>query len=171
MLWLIPIVLGILVGFLRGGSWKSLAQTPIRGGVLLAVGVGLQLALRWLPDAYQGMVHSFSYFFLLAFLLLNWELPGMAFLVAGTLLNGLVIIANGGKMPVEGTFLKHGLRPDGIHQLASPDTLFPYLGDWIAAPYFGGQIQILSPGDLALMVGLFWLVQQQMVAGARASRR
>ncbi|MDI3270207.1 MAG: DUF5317 domain-containing protein [Bacillota bacterium] len=164
MLWLIPIFLGMLVGVLRGGSLKSLAQTPIRGVFLVLIGVGFQVALRWIPELYQGPLHSASYLFLLAFLLLNWALPGMPWLVAGTFLNGFVIIANGGKMPVEGTFLKHSLAADGIHGLATPDTRVPFLSDWIVVPYFSGQIQILSPGDLALMVGLFWLVQQQTAA-------
>jgi hypothetical protein len=86
---------------------------------------------------------------------LNLYLWGMYFLVLGALLNATAILLYGG-MPVDPVALdKAGLsayrdfllhRKDGLHYLGPA---FP-LGDWIPLPG-----RTVSPGDLAVVLGLF----------------
>ncbi|MGB8865548.1 MAG: DUF5317 family protein, partial [Candidatus Sulfotelmatobacter sp.] len=67
--------------------------------------------------------------------------------LAGSACNVLVILANGGRMPVRGNF-----RPDDTHCALCPDTKFRYLCDRhrIAVRRFS---RILSIGDIFIYGG------------------
>lgn len=131
---------------------------------LLWEGALALLALfRLLPPSLAGPLgQAGAYLLLLPAFALNWSLPPMRLAFLGGVLNGLVILVNGGHMPVDpGALEVAGLghyrdflarAGDGLHILASPSTRLLLLGDWIPLPG-----RVVSPGDLLLAVAVFLL--------------
>jgi len=85
----------------------------------------------------------------------------------GLALNTLVMVANGGQMPVSADALKAaGLEDflrfmqtssDAVHNLVGPDTKLWFLSDVIPLPWFK---KVISPGDaFLLMAVLFFFVE------------
>lgn len=111
----------------------------------------------------------------------NRHLPGAALLIAGTVANALVIMANGGRMPVSewavrvaaggadrATALTLLRMEDSLtHQLLGPETRFPWLADIIPLPRPFPFPSVASAGDVVLAIGLMWLILAAM--GKRAS--
>ena len=106
------------------------------------------------------------YIGLMAFIVMNRAHGGIKLMGLGLALNGLVILLNGGVMPVDGTVLLrlgfnetfHTLESGQIfaHQLMTPMTLLPFLGDVIhlAPPYpFPKSVSI---GDFLLGFGVLY---------------
>lgn len=131
-----------LFGFARHAQYKLLALPIIAfviesgAGSLLSRGsevmvrqiIGLSFALELL-----------CYGLLIAFILANHRQGGFKAMAFGVLLNAVVVLANGGFMPVDGTALKalgfnetyqelSNLMIFG-HQLMSDSTHLPFLGD------------------------------------------
>jgi MFS family permease len=113
------VAIGLLAGLLAGGRLGRLAEIRLRwaGLIFLAVIVrfGTELALNLgLPAAEALRVPLFAgAFVILALgLVANRRLPGMALALVGVVLNGVVIVVNGGFMPVwEPSLLAAGLTP------------------------------------------------------------
>ncbi len=95
----------------------------------------------------------------------------MKLFLIGTLLNFIVIFANGGKMPVSLSGPKWQENPIDItisdidfkHMSLDENTRLPYLADviLIAKPY--PFPKILSIGDVFLNLGLFFFLQEEML--------
>ena len=146
--------LALGIALLTGGRLRHIAGTDVRYPSVLAVAVGIQLALEVLHPTHGTAGHlasallMVSYVFLLLFCGANFRLRGLAVVAVGIALNGAVITVNRG-MPirapqatVETTTKHHAERPS--------DKLTP-LGDIILVPALR---QSLSFGDLIMMVGL-----------------
>lgn len=119
------LVLGILVGAVALARPRAATAAPgLRGWPWLAAGLGLQLlwvrglaghlpaasALSWLP--------SLALLPALRFVWLNRHYRGLWLVAAGALLNGLVMAANGGLMPIA-PHSRHALGAHGGHGGAS----------------------------------------------------
>jgi hypothetical protein len=103
----------------------------------------------------------------LAFFWVNRGLPGMPLMFGGWFLNLFPIITNAGKMPVSvwgakiaGTAIPKA--PTYRHLPMSSSTHFNFLGDWIPIPSPRLICNVISPGDVLLAIGLFWLIQATM---------
>src|SRR3954470_6316547 len=157
ILMLVPfVVLGI--GLLCGGRPAALRALSLRG-----VPVALTaFAVQWLvlhsgsllaPALRVGLLGA-AHVAVIGFLLGNQALPGARWLLAGALLNAIVIGANGGFMPGApapfaaaqvscGPCLPGTLLPGSKDILLPPaQAIWPLLGD--SLPLAG---YILSPGD------------------------
>ncbi len=104
-----------------------------------------------------------------AFLAINRWLPGMVLAAVGTVLNVVVIAANGA-MPVSLRAAEvAGIRSTemGIkHEILDADTVLPWLGDVIPVP---GLDALISVGDVVLAMGIAWLVYRRMTAGRHSA--
>jgi hypothetical protein len=150
----VTVALALGLALVSGGSLRSIAATEIRHPSILAVAVGIQLALEVLHPTGRTAGHLasallvVSYVFLLVFCGANVALRGLAVVAVGIALNGAVIAVNSGmpirapKAAVETTTKHHAQRPS--------DKLTP-LGDVILLPSLR---QSLSFGDLIMLVGL-----------------
>jgi hypothetical protein len=150
----VTVALALGLALVSGGSLSRIAATEIRHPSILALAVGIQLALEVLHPTSGTAGHLasallvVSYVFLLLFCAANLRLRGLAVVAVGIALNGAVITINGG-MPVrapEGaveTTTKHHAERDS-------DRLTP-LSDIILVPALR---QSLSFGDLIMLVGL-----------------
>lgn len=165
MLGLYIVLFGFAIAWLRGGR----PRTPVvRSQPAIFAAALAQAAGIWLPGPLDRAAILTSYALLGWVLVQNREsLPARVILV-GVALNGLVIAANGGRMPVDmdlaawvgsdttkllgGGFFKHVAMTDG--------TRLRFLGDVI--PLAWPLRRAISVGDIFTGAGIFLLVQDLM---------
>lgn len=177
----LAIASGLAVGWVCGGSLSRLAAVRLRLRWLVPVALGLQMFMTralstdlpwWLLP-----LHGLSYALLFAVIVANWSLGGVRLLGAGLALNALVIFANGGLMPQAPETL-HVLHPGsaieiGQHLPRTKDVVLPreqtrlwWLSDVFASPPGFAVRAVVSAGDVVLAIGLAWVVQALIRAGA-----
>jgi hypothetical protein len=170
---LLAALLGLAIGWVRGGRLDGLARASLRWVPVLVLGVVLLLAtqLPWLPAPAGPFVVGAGYLAAIVMLVTNrdqrWLLP----VLAGAVLNAAVIVANGGRMPVSARALETAGRPatpalvggtDPRHLLGTPGTPLALLDDRLAF-HIGGLAGIASPGDVLMALGVAGFVQAAMV--------
>ncbi|HIP97605.1 MAG TPA: hypothetical protein EYH32_10375 [Anaerolineae bacterium] len=165
------IVVALLIGFLLRGSLLNLAEKPFRGLWLALIAVALRFAVLsrtflaspwgWLSVPAQ----IFSFILLLIVAALNLSIPGMKALGLGILLNLIVMVANGGYMPVspddlveighprEAEILRAG-GTDFYGIALTAQTRLPFLADIFVLPRFFPLRYVFSPGDALIGIGL-----------------
>ena len=174
------LLVSIIIGLVRRGSLNDLANMPFKK----IEGIFLSFAIRYIPLVLRGelyeiavLYHPFivatSYILLLYVLFLNWHIKPLRLVALGVFLNFLVIIANGGKMPVSvptaeavGLYEFIPLLSDAdylYHTAVSGTTSFKYLGDIIPLPPPYPKPRVFSIGDLAMGIGVFFTLQEGML--------
>ena len=105
---------------------------------------------------YYLMVISFA---LLAFLCFtNRRIPGFKAIGIGTILNGLVMSMNSGKMPAFEPFVNLlELHVSSRHVVFEKFNLTNVLGDYIPVILPWGRKFLISPGDIFIYIGVFLL--------------
>jgi Family of unknown function (DUF5317) len=174
MLVLILIALAVLIGFVVGGSLRPFEQVRIHWWGAALVGLMLQ-ALPLSGELGTAAVVA-SYVLLIGFALVNRRLPALWLVIAGLLLNLVVIGLNGG-MPVSASALRTagadsaGLVGAGAikHHLMRPDDVLTPLADVIGIRSPIGAV--VSVGDLLLYAGIPILVIAVMLGRAGENRR
>ncbi|MBE3583488.1 MAG: DUF5317 domain-containing protein [Limnochordaceae bacterium] len=189
------VVLGLIVGWLRGGRLSRLAELPWRWPALFVLALLLQrlpfrLTARYWPSLapYLPGVYMATYLVLLVAVAVNYRLPAFWWFGAGAVLNFLVIAVNGGHMPVSPAAVQRaGLPPLPVsvppgamaappvspHIAMGAQTRLNFLGDLFFIPPPYPNPRIFSFGDFLMAIGIFWLIQAGMVVrrehGARPS--
>lgn len=174
---LLPLLLGLVAGILRGGRLANIARARFRLPGLVFAGLGLQVGaelIAWLVNhrfRLEGrglLIVTVSYLLLITFVLANRRLanrrlPGAVLIGVGLALNLAVILANGG-MPVSleaadaaGVDPRSYLRSAVKHRVMGPGTVWGFLGDVIPIPLVQS---VVSVGDLVLATGVFLLVEK-----------
>jgi hypothetical protein len=160
---LLVIAVATIVGLLSGGRFRFFPSIPLGWWSLAIVGVVLQFLPFTGETAYWALIGSFA--LLLAFAALNVRAPGFILIMAGLLLNTIVIVANHGMPVTREALVRSGqeatltdLRANGgaKHHLAGSNETLLALGDAIALPLPIGQA--VSAGDLALHLGVAWCI-------------
>ena len=156
----IAVAVALVLPLLTGGSYTRLVMTNWRWSALLFGGLGLQLALEFLPipesrwnDLGFGLLVA-SYALIVAFCARNLLLRGMAIVLIGVACNATVITVNRG-MPVDvppDWLSKSWVEPTIKHHPQDGDDRLMFLGDIIVlrAPFDAA----ISFGDLIIAVGL-----------------
>jgi hypothetical protein len=160
-----PIALGVVIGWLAGGSIRGLNTFPLKWFGLVWVAAACQVA-QYSLGLFTDHPHSVQNVGLLAvmygacgaFMARNWSNTtgrlhtGLVFLAGGFLLNAVPIALNG-RMPYSGRAADYlGLSGDtGKGVRIGPGTHLGWLGDVIPVP---GVRAIISVGDLVLVVGI-----------------
>ncbi|MFZ3102618.1 MAG: DUF5317 domain-containing protein [Desulfitobacteriaceae bacterium] len=169
------IIFALALSVLSGGRMDQLGQLDLREFWLVILAFALQIGVYW--AAVKGFSFGWSwvspvfdttsYFLLLIFTLCNWSMSGMRVLAFGILLNTLVIVLNGGVMPVDPTFLPEASRKvliegQGTHGLMTSTTRISVLADrfYLAIPGF--NMQVFSVGDIFIDIGSLLLVFKTM---------
>ncbi len=174
------IVLGLLLGLLAGGRIANLGSVRLRWVPLLLFALVLRFGTEALlglgvpiVETLRGPLLATSFALLLAGIWVNRTYPGMTLAFVGTLSNGLVILVNGGYMPIwEPSLVAAGFTPDdvgtAIHMVipATLDASFLIhlgpLADVIPIPFPIIQ-NVASVGDLFLMLGLAFFLFASVV--------
>lgn len=178
LLW--AVILGLVIGYLRGGRIGRLENLRLHGLWLLLPPLILQLLifplgdhgplLRW-GTAYW---HILSYLFLVAFVIWNWRYPELLLMGFGLFLNLVVIAANAGRMPASAEALrKAGLESvaqaleagtrQGNTVLMSSKTRLNFLGDCLFLPAWVPLSSAFSLGDVILGIGAAAFLARHMV--------
>ena len=164
------ILLGLVLGLLAGGSLANLSSVRLRWVSLIATAVIIRFATEALLLAGVPLIETLrlpllaaSFGILLVGLWVNRSYPGLTLAFVGILSNGLVIVVNGGYMPIwEPSLVAAGLGPadvsTAIHTLYGPE-LGPFLlhlgplADIIPIPIPLIR-NVASIGDVFLTAGL-----------------
>jgi len=180
MLYVYIIIISIIIGLLRNGKLSSLSQISLKKIELIVLACLIQAGLIFLGSKkvkfvldYSSYMIIFSYIVLLLAVWYNKKLKGMKIIALGIAFNFIVIVANGGHMPILlGSLYKAGLNDialilkEGSHvtnTLITEKTLFRFLADVIPlSPPFPAP-SVVSVGDFLLFYGVFNLIQNAMV--------
>lgn len=174
-------IISTLVAKILGGRLSRLGEIQYKHVDLLMMSVAIQLFLH--ASTFAGWYLSnkaiyaaimASYALLSYSIYCNIRLPGAPLILGGVLANAVVILANGGKMPISRVVLewegsKRNLElllagGSPTHQLISNITRMSFLADIIpVAPPFWRPF-VFSVGDVAIAIGLFVLVIKTTVS-------
>ncbi|MGE5554087.1 MAG: DUF5317 domain-containing protein [Betaproteobacteria bacterium] len=165
---IVALISSVLLGFIRGGSLKPIAQLEMKGlwfYILAILLQGLVLTGVIPPSLSAGLAYSVSFLLLLMGSFLDRHVHGMQWIMLGLFLNGLVVAANGGKMPVmvPEASLPHDAQAL-THSPLTELTRMGFLSDVIRFPLFGEHYLLLSAGDLLISLGVFAAIQKLMVS-------
>jgi hypothetical protein len=137
----------VAVGLLSGGSLRGLARYPLAGLWLPLCALLVKSGAAWLlaPQTGAVVVCLIQYSLLFVFLFLNRRRPlWPLFVFAGSLCNLLVIVLNGGCMPVSASLL--GGVGERLTQLAE-GRIYAYclMDETTRLPFLGDVIRIGPP--------------------------
>lgn len=171
---------GLLVGKARGGKFSNISSGEIRGWYFIGASFlvefsavyfaskGVKLVVDGIP-----FIHLLSYILLFIGLLMNCDKYPFWIITAGVFLNFLVIMANGGQMPISIEHLKNlGLLDNAAaivngqivtHTPLVDSTKFKFLADIFALPKFYPRPKVYSIGDVLMAIGVFIYMQHLML--------
>ena len=169
------LVLGVILGYLRGGRIAHLASLRMRLLWLVPIALLIQLLIfplfadRPLLPYATTPLHLLSYALVFLFLVLNVRVLPLLAVGLGALLNLLVISVNGGYMPSSATALSRAgatsvasaLQAQGVYgnvKLMGHETKLNALGDFLYLPQWIPQATAFSVGDVVTALGVAWLV-------------
>ncbi len=180
MLYVYIVVISIIIGLFRNGQLSSLSQISLKRIELIVLACLIQAGLIFLGSKkvkfisdYSSFMIIFSYIVLLSAVWSNLKLKGMKIIAAGIMLNFIVIVVNGGHMPVLlNSLYKAELNDfalalkEGIyvtHTLITEKTLFAFLADIfpLSSPF--PDPSVVSAGDFLMFYGVFSLIQNAML--------
>lgn len=176
---ILGIVLGLLLGLLVGGRLGNLASIRLRWTWILVAAVLVRFGTEGLLNAQVGIVEAFrvpllagGFALLLTGLWVNRTYPGLSVAFIGILLNAVVIVVNGGFMPIWAVSLDAaGLTPQDVtsalHIVVQGSgveflTRALILGDVIPIPIPVIQ-NVASLGDVFLTLGLAFFLFASVV--------
>jgi len=180
MLYVYIIIISIIIGLLRNGKLSSLSQISLKKIELIVLACLIQAGLIFLGSKevkfvldYSSYMIIFSYIVLLLAVWYNKKLKGIKIIALGIIFNFIVIVANGGHMPVLlSSLYKAGLNDFALvlkegtyitHVLISEKTLFGFLADVIPLPPPFPDPSVVSVGDFLMFYGVSSLIQNAMV--------
>lgn len=178
MILLLALALAVVWALLQGGQLSRFQSLPLRGYGLALAALLVQVLVVYvrLPFDMDGVVRvlllAFSYMLLVGFVWLNRQLPGMWVVGIGLLANWVVILANGGYMPITYEALMAVGRSHLVTTLASgtpvlsskdilltvAETRLWFLSDIFVIPPPFPVPSVFSAGDAVIAVGMFQFV-------------
>lgn len=185
------VLIALLVAILRGGTIKRLAHLPLRWSWLAIILFAAQVYLIFWPEPRaQGLLSPRALIMILSYLILifvawsNRSLPGVKVILLGILLNSLVIVANGGFMPVAPQTLTRvghthlvATLESGARVAMSKDVLlWPeqtrlwFLSDVFVIPERYPLAGSFSLGDMLIACGVFILLQNALLITSQERR-
>jgi len=179
------ILMGILMGFLIKGKIENLAKIEFRfwymilaAGVIEASTVYIrenEIEPLWdIVDQHVLLIKILIYGLLLFAVIYNRHVPGLWLVIIGVFLNGLVIVCNGGRMPVDLLSVSELIKPEQIefiregkdlaHSLLTDETRLKLLADiiHIKRPY--PWPKSISIGDIFMSLGIVIMLIKSMKA-------
>jgi hypothetical protein len=159
---LYAVAAGIVVGLLLGGRLDRLDGLRLRWVPLALAGLVVQIVLfvRPVGDAVGSLgppIYVASTVAVLAFVVRNVRVAGMAVVALGAASNFAAIVVNGGYMPASASALAvAGLDPSVgySNSVVLPDPALAPLTDIFALPAWLPLANVFSVGDLLIGVGV-----------------
>ena len=178
-------VLSIIVGYARRGKLSHYLENPLRGLWLPIVAYALEFSfgaleniLPWPPSSWLGIAVCVEYALIFAFVWLNRARLSFWAIAAGSILNFVVIAANGFRMPISPVVYDYPQFANIIERVGGGEMVEYVLVGWDGPLWWlGDTIPVLfitpglaSIGDIALAVGVFILIQEIMCPKKRETK-
>lgn len=173
------IVISLIVGFIRRGSLRGLATLKFKWGWIFPLLLVLEIFVFIFESKLSFIGKYSNAFFIvvyivgLAFVWMNRkEHKGFSWIFVGVFLNFLVMIVNGGRMPVSAHAAKvldpyyiETLKTSlyGKHELLTSSTHLKFLGDIIPLTKPYPKEQVISIGDVVMNIGMYFFIQDLML--------
>lgn len=174
----------LIIGKIRGGRFSNIASGEIRGWYFIGASFLIEFGAVYLASKGVKMVvdgiffiHFLSYILLFCGLFMNLDKYSFWIITVGVLLNFIVIMANGGKMPVSADALKFaGLYKNlsdialgrlVTHTLMNTSTKLRFLGDVLPLPKYYPRPKVYSIGDIFMAIGIFIYIQKLMIGKSK----
>ncbi len=172
---LYALVIGVALGIALGGRPAGLGSLRFRwSGVMLA---GLLVQVVLFSDTVAGRIGALgppiyvaSTVLVLAAVVANRSIPGMAIVALGAVSNLAAIVANGGYMPAARSALDALGKSDPTTYSNSSSVESPALGpltDVFAMPPWLPFANVFSVGDVLIVVGVVTTIVLAMRSAAR----
>ncbi|PAB57874.1 DUF5317 domain-containing protein [Anaeromicrobium sediminis] len=178
------VLVPLAIGKIRGGKFKNLEKVYIEKWYLLVLSALIEtiasfIRMRQIEPLWQFLdkniilIDIIIYSLIIMTIYANRNKRGFKLILIGVILNGLVIFANNGKMPVDVSSIKEmisreslNLLNDGkdlVHTATGPNTKLEFLADilHLKKPY--PFPKILSLGDIFMIGGTFLFIQDKMI--------
>ncbi len=172
------VILGLIIGNFRNGNFGNLREIKIRGGALIILS-GIIQCIPVFVGRFSVFADKLIWFTPVSILLLiiclfiNIDKNGVWLIFIGTLMNFIVIIINGMKMPVLFKSLiisgqEHLLMPikmgDVINYMPFVDakSITGYFGKIIPIPEMYPFAHTLSIGDIIITIGIIVFLSKSM---------
>jgi hypothetical protein len=184
MFLLIAILVGLAAGLLLGGHPRHLARLHLRWPGLIFLALVMQVAIftSWLPvpRSLLPFLYVLSNAVALTWLVRNIRVQGIPCVAIGAVSNLAAILANGGRMPVDGGLLSRargaaaeaaiasGQSPSNSVLVDSHTRLLWLTDRFLLAPPFPFPT-VFSVGDLLIGVGVAWLIAAGMRPPSRVA--
>ncbi|WP_066501159.1 DUF5317 family protein [Abyssisolibacter fermentans] len=178
------VIISLVAGKLRKGKIFKIFDSKIKGWYLFIIAVILEFSSMYIYNEniydlgayindYFMFIQGAVYMLVLVGLILNFRYKSLIIVFLGTVLNLLVMLINGGKIPVSIEALKYANLAGKIKLLqggkiltqtiSSEITKLAFLGDIIPIPYPNVMAKVISIGDIIIAIGIFVLIQKIMV--------
>jgi len=182
MFLLVAILVGVAAGWFLGGRPGHLARLQLRwpGLIFLALVMQVVIFTSWfpVPRSLLPFLYVLSNVIALVWLGRNIRVAGIACVAIGAGSNLAAILANGGRMPVDGTLLSRARgaaaeaaiasgRSPSNSVLADSHTHLLWLTDRFLLPPPFPFPTVFSIGDLLIGLGVAWLIAAGMRSPAR----
>ena len=171
------IPVGLLIGRLLGGRVRNLERLALHWWPLILAALAIQLVIFTsvvpVPDQAIPIFYVLSNGLAFAWLVRNIRIAGIPCVTLGSLGNLAAIVANGGRMPVDGTLLArsrgsafanavaHGQTASNA-VIADAHTRLIWLTDrFLLPPPFPLPV-VFSLGDVLIGIGVAWLIAAGM---------
>jgi len=177
-------LLGFIAGKIRGGKLDGLTRFAVRmpflliAGFLVYVFSGIMIFLES-PFFIENQLYITIgvHLILFAVLFFNLQYRSVWLILLGTLGNFTAVVLNQGKMPLDPVALENAgmhsmltsLEAGTLHNYISVyevEGFTTYLGKIFATPEVYPFSQVLTPGDILIAIGLFFLIQRAMLKSA-----
>jgi hypothetical protein len=172
------LVIGSIIGFIKGGRMLSIGAIYFRGTFYLIAGLILQtfpLLLGYF-NLFSGAYAFFSFLgvlLIMAFFLRNIQRRGVWLILLGGALNIIAMLFSGLAMPVDLNALAYSglssmadtIRDGSIVNMvdvANSPGIIKVLSKFIALPAIYPLAKVISVGDILISIGLAWLVSYEL---------
>lgn len=171
------VLIGIVLGLVRGGRPGAALRAPVRWWPVLPVGLVLQGAAEYLEVPGRLAVLVAGLFLLLVWAVRNvMTLPGTGIIAVGLAANLAVVVANG-HIPIRWASLvttgrfdagqRNLIRQEGLYRLETDGTVLAPLGDIVPLPLLD---EVVSFGDLVILAGVVVLASNLLLVPRRRRR-
>lgn len=174
------LVLGIIIGKLRGGKIQNIGKFMFRTSYLLVFSIIIQLGTSILISLghetviqYRLLLYIISYIMLFIVLFLNLGRKSVWVILIGAIANFAAIVLNGGSMPIDITILEKGgfanilasLEIGAMKNYINIKEAYSFtvhLAKRFITPEWYPFKQVFSIGDILISIGLLLLTQSIM---------
>jgi hypothetical protein len=170
----------LVVGKLRGGSFSNMKDTQLEKSYFFISGFAVEFLTVFMAARNVSFfrdnimyIHALSYILLFIGIYYNRSQTAFRIIFIGIFLNFVVIMANGGQMPVsEEAMISIGLVDNMLsikngevitHTLINDRTVLRFLGDIFVLPKPYPRPKIFSIGDVVMALGIFVYIQKIMI--------